>query len=93
MKDNDDYSCIMVKALADRLAEAFAEEIHEQVRRELWGYGIDENFDTADLLKIKYQVSIEHSPVLFQVQNASFLPFPFFSLILSACDLLPPFYY
>ena len=57
MEDNDDYSCIMVKALADRLAEAFAEEIHERVRRELWGYGENENFDTADLLKIKYQVS------------------------------------
>ena len=57
IQDNDDYSCIMVKALADRLAEAFAEEIHERVRRELWGYGENENFDTADLLKIKYQVS------------------------------------
>ena len=46
-----------MKALADRLAEAFAEEVHERVRRELWGYGENENFDTADLLKIKYQVS------------------------------------
>ena len=40
--DNDDYSSIMLKALADRLAEAFAERMHERVRRELWGYAADE---------------------------------------------------
>ena len=39
---NDDYSAIMVKALADRLAEAFAERLHERVRKEFWGYSRDE---------------------------------------------------
>ena len=39
---NDDYSSIMVKALADRLAEAFAERLHQRVRKEFWGYAPDE---------------------------------------------------
>ena len=47
---NDDYSSILLKALADRLAEAFAERIHERVRTELWGYAPDEHFDPTDLL-------------------------------------------
>ena len=47
---NDDYSSILLKALADRLAEAFAERIHERVRTELWGYAPDEAFDPGDLL-------------------------------------------
>ena len=47
---NDDYSSILLKALADRLAEAFAERIHERVRTELWGYAPDEHFAPADLL-------------------------------------------
>lgn len=51
----DDYSIIMVKALADRLAEAFAEELHERVRKELWGYSNVENLDAQELHKIKYQ--------------------------------------
>ncbi|KAL5008011.1 hypothetical protein ScPMuIL_013592 [Solemya velum] len=54
-KQFDDYSIIMVKALADRLAEAFAEELHERVRQELWGYSNSEDLDSQDLLKIKYQ--------------------------------------
>lgn len=54
-KDDDDYSSIMVKALADRLAEAFAELLHEIVRKEYWGYSKDENLETEDLLKLKYQ--------------------------------------
>jgi 5-methyltetrahydrofolate--homocysteine methyltransferase len=41
---NDDYGSIMVKALADRIAEAFAERMHERVRREFWGYALEENF-------------------------------------------------
>ncbi len=45
----------MTKALADRLAEAFAEVIHEEVRKEYWDYSASEQFDTEDLLKIKYQ--------------------------------------
>ncbi|MFK7920349.1 MAG: methionine synthase [Bacteroidia bacterium] len=53
--DHDDYSSIMLKALADRLAEAFAELLHRKVRRELWGYASDENFSTAELIKEKYQ--------------------------------------
>ena len=51
---NDDYSSIMVKSLADRLAEAFAERLHEQVRRELWGYAADEPFAPQDLIAEKY---------------------------------------
>merc|ERR1712059_89291 len=50
----DDYSVIMFKALADRLAEAFAEELHERVRQELWGYDRTETLDSEDLHKIKY---------------------------------------
>ena len=52
---NDDYSKIMVKALADRLAEAFAEHMHERVRREFWGYAKDETLISDDLLAEKYQ--------------------------------------
>jgi 5-methyltetrahydrofolate--homocysteine methyltransferase len=47
---NDDYSSILLKALADRIAEAFAERMHERVRRELWGYSPDEAFTPAELL-------------------------------------------
>jgi 5-methyltetrahydrofolate--homocysteine methyltransferase len=51
----DDYSAIMLKALADRLAEAFAERIHERVRRELWGYAAGEELDNADLIREEYR--------------------------------------
>jgi len=51
---NDDYSSIMVKALADRMAEAFAESLHATVRRELWGYAADEAFAPRDLIAEKY---------------------------------------
>lgn len=54
-KQNDDYSAIMVKAIADRLAEAFAEHIHEIVRKELWGYSVNENLSNEDLIKEKYR--------------------------------------
>ncbi|KAK2501751.1 hypothetical protein MC885_001713 [Smutsia gigantea] len=50
----DDYSSIMVKALGDRLAEAFAEELHERVRRELWAYCSSEQLDVADLRRLRY---------------------------------------
>ena len=53
-KDLDDYNAIMTKALADRLAEAFAEFLHERARRE-WGYGNDENLETGDLIAEKYR--------------------------------------
>jgi 5-methyltetrahydrofolate--homocysteine methyltransferase len=51
----DDYSAILVKALADRLAEAFAEHLHQRVRREFWGYAPDEALDNAALIKEKYR--------------------------------------
>ncbi len=54
LKDHDDYSSIMVKALADRLAEAFAEFLHKKVRSE-WGYGKDEELDNEALIREKYQ--------------------------------------
>ncbi|MBU6120249.1 methionine synthase [Hymenobacter siberiensis] len=53
--DHDDYSSIMVKALADRLAEAFAERLHERVRREFWGYAPDEHLSSEDLVQEKYR--------------------------------------
>lgn len=54
-KEHDDYNSIMVKALADRLAEAFAELLHERVRREFWGYAADEALSNEDLISEKYQ--------------------------------------
>ncbi|MFM7856372.1 MAG: vitamin B12 dependent-methionine synthase activation domain-containing protein, partial [Flammeovirgaceae bacterium] len=51
----DDYSEIMAKALADRLAEAFAELLHAKVRRELWGYAKDEKLENTDLIDEKYE--------------------------------------
>ncbi|GAB5465038.1 MAG: methionine synthase [Candidatus Kapaibacteriales bacterium] len=53
-KDHDDYSSIMIKVLADRLAEAFAELMHERVRKELWGYSSDENLTISDMIKEQY---------------------------------------
>jgi 5-methyltetrahydrofolate--homocysteine methyltransferase len=53
--EQDDYHRIMTQALADRLAEAFAEMLHEHVRRELWGYASDETLSKSDLLAEKYQ--------------------------------------
>ncbi len=52
---NDDYSAILLRALADRLAEALAERLHERVRRELWGYAPDEALSNADLIAERYQ--------------------------------------
>jgi 5-methyltetrahydrofolate--homocysteine methyltransferase len=54
MDDLDDYSSIMFKALADRLAEAFAERLHQRVRKEFWGYAADETLSNADLIAEKY---------------------------------------
>jgi 5-methyltetrahydrofolate--homocysteine methyltransferase len=53
--DNDDYQAIMLKVLADRLAEAFAEHMHERVRREFWGYAADESLKNDELIREKYQ--------------------------------------
>jgi 5-methyltetrahydrofolate--homocysteine methyltransferase len=52
---NDDYSAIMVKALADRLAEAFAERLHQRVRQEFWGYAADEKLSGEELIAEKYR--------------------------------------
>jgi 5-methyltetrahydrofolate--homocysteine methyltransferase len=54
-KNHDDYSAIMLKALADRLAEAFAELMHQKVRKELWAYAKTENLSNEELIKEKYQ--------------------------------------
>jgi 5-methyltetrahydrofolate--homocysteine methyltransferase len=53
-KNGDDYNAIMVEALADRLAEAFAEYLHQKARQE-WGYGLNENLSTEDLIEEKYR--------------------------------------
>jgi 5-methyltetrahydrofolate--homocysteine methyltransferase len=52
---NDDYSAILVKALADRLAEAYAERLHSRVRRDFWGYVAQENLSAEDLIAEKYR--------------------------------------
>ena len=54
-KDLDDYNAIMVKAMADRLAEAFAEYLHEKVRKEIWGYSADESLSTEDMIAETYK--------------------------------------
>ncbi len=51
---NDDYSAIMLKALADRLAEALAERLHQRVRKEIWAYAVDENLDNKSLIAEDY---------------------------------------
>jgi 5-methyltetrahydrofolate--homocysteine methyltransferase len=55
LDDHDDYSAIMLKALADRLAEAFAEALHERVRKDLWGYQPREALSAEDLIAEKYR--------------------------------------
>jgi len=54
-KRHDDYNAIMLKAIADRLAEAFAELLHKRVRREFWGYARDEGLDHAALIAEQYR--------------------------------------
>jgi 5-methyltetrahydrofolate--homocysteine methyltransferase len=53
--DHDDYNAILLKSLADRLAEAFAERLHQRVRREFWGYAADETLDNDSLIDEKYR--------------------------------------
>lgn len=53
-RSHDDYSAILLKALADRLAEAFAERLHERVRKEFWGYGKEENLNNLQLIQEEY---------------------------------------
>ncbi len=80
--DKDDYNSILIKALADRLAEAFAERMHEHVRKDLWGYAADENLDNKALVQEKYQgirpapgypACPDHSlkPILFDMLDAT----------------------
>jgi 5-methyltetrahydrofolate--homocysteine methyltransferase len=54
-RDHDDYNSILLKALADRLAEAFAEKMHEMVRKELWGYAAEEQLSNEALIREKYR--------------------------------------
>ncbi len=54
-KDHDDYNSILVKAITDRLAEAFAEYLHEYVRKKMWGYSSDESLNKELLVREKYQ--------------------------------------
>ena len=54
LDDLDDYSSIMLKAIADRLAEAFAERLHERVRKEFWGYAADEQLSNAEMIAERY---------------------------------------
>jgi len=61
LKDNDDYSAIMLEALADRLAESLAEMMHERVRRDLWGYAPDEALGVDELIAERY-VGIRPAP-------------------------------
>ena len=81
-ESSDDYSDILLKSLADRLAEAFAERLHERVRREFWGYAMDEDLSNEDLIKEKYTgirpapgypACPDHSPKrqLFELLDAS----------------------
>ncbi len=78
---HDDYNDILLKALADRLAEAFAERMHELVRKELWGFAADENLSNEELIKERYSsirpapgypACPDHSekPELFRLLNA-----------------------
>ena len=60
-KDHDDYSSIMIKAIADRLAEAFAELLHAKVRKEIWAYVPDENLTNEQLIKEEY-IGIRPAP-------------------------------
>ena len=53
--DNDDYNAILVQAVCDRLAEAFAEYLHQKTRKEYWGFAADETLDNDDLIREKYQ--------------------------------------
>ena len=50
----DDYNSILIKSLGDRIAEAFAEKMHEEIRKKYWGYSKKENFDNQDLINEKY---------------------------------------
>ena len=78
--DHNDYKSIMIKVIADRLAEGFAERMHERVRKEFWGYDPDENLTNDEIIHIKYRgirpapgypACPDHSekPLLFKLLN------------------------
>lgn len=78
--DHDDYNAILTKALADRLAEAMAELMHEKIRKQYWGYAPDEGFSNNDLIREKYtgirpapgypaQPDHTEKPILFDLMN------------------------
>jgi len=78
--DHDDYNAILTKALADRLAEAMAELMHEKIRKQYWGYAPDEDFSNNDLIREKYtgvrpapgypaQPDHTEKPILFDLLN------------------------
>ena len=80
-KEHDDYQSIMVKAIADRLAEAFAELMHKKVRMEIWGYATEETLENQELISEKYKgirpapgypACPDHTekPLLFDLLNA-----------------------
>ncbi len=80
--DHDDYNAIMLKAIADRFAEAFAEYLHEQVRKDIWGYASNESWNNDDLIREKYRgirpapgypACPDHTekPTLFRLLNAT----------------------
>ncbi len=81
-REHDDYNAILAKALADRLAEGFAELMHERVRKEFWGYAPEENFSNEELIREKYRgirpapgypACPDHTekPILFELLNVS----------------------
>ncbi len=63
-QDNDDYSAIMLKALADRLAEAFAERMHELVRKQYWGYAAHEALSNQEIIAEEYRGIRPHRVIL-----------------------------
>src|SRR3546814_970841 len=73
--DNDDYSAILVKALADRLAEAFAERMHQHVRTTLWGYAEGEQLTNEALIREQYRRSEEHTSELQSLMRISYAVF------------------
>lgn len=56
----DDYNAIMIQAVADRLAEAFAEYLHEKVRKEIWGYASDEKLSNDELIRENIREFVRH---------------------------------
>jgi len=52
--DHDDYNNMLVKTLTDRLAEAFSEQLHQEVRKDIWGYSKEENLDVSQCLNVQY---------------------------------------